>query len=162
MRRLLDAAGGLTRIVTLAPEQDDGFQVIRMLAKEGIVVSAGHCDPSREMLCGAIDAGLAMFTHLGNGCPVLMERHDNIIQRVLSLADRLWITFIVDGRTFPFPRAGNYLRCAGSGRAIVVTDAVAAAGMGPGRYRCGDVEALWRRIACHDWRAIDGIWQGRH
>lgn len=142
MRRLLDAAGGLTRIVTLAPEQDEGFRAVRMLANESVVVSAGHCDPSRETLLGAMDAGLSMFTHLGNGCPVMMDRHDNIIQRALSLADRLWITFIADGAHVPFAALGNYLRCAGTGRAIVVTDAIAAAGMGPGRYQVGDVEAI--------------------
>ena len=35
----------------------------------------------------AIDAGLSMFTHLGNGCPAQLPRHDNIVERVLSLSD---------------------------------------------------------------------------
>jgi N-acetylglucosamine-6-phosphate deacetylase len=142
MQTLLDAAGGLARIVTLAPEQDAGFQVTRLLANKGMIVSAGHCDPSTETLFAAIDAGLSMFTHLGNGCPALLPRHDNIIQRVLSLADRLWITFIADGAHVPFAALGNYLRIVGSDRAIIVTDAIAAAGMGPGRYRVGDVDAV--------------------
>ena len=70
MRRLLEAAQGLTRLVTLAPESDDGFKVIRMMANQNIVVSAGHCNPSLHQLRAAIDAGLRMFTHLGNGCPM--------------------------------------------------------------------------------------------
>jgi N-acetylglucosamine-6-phosphate deacetylase len=82
MQRLLDAAGGLARLVTLAPERDPGLRVTRLLADRGIVVSAGHCDPTRDELLAAIDAGLTMFTHLGNGCPLLLHRHDNIIQRV--------------------------------------------------------------------------------
>ena len=85
MQRLLDAAAGLTRIVTLAPECDASFAVTRFLADQGIRVSAGHCDPSLDQLRAAIDAGLSMFTHLGNGCPLMMHRHDNIIQRALSL-----------------------------------------------------------------------------
>src|SRR5688572_7430499 len=97
MNRLLDAAGGLARIVTLAPERDAGLKVTRLLAGRGIVVSAGHCDPTFEQLSAAADAGLTMFTHLGNGCPMQVHRHDNIIQRGLALADRLWITFIADG-----------------------------------------------------------------
>ena len=44
-----------------------------------------------------------MFTHLGNGCPMFLHRHDNIIQRVLSLADQLWICFIGDGVHVPYP-----------------------------------------------------------
>ncbi len=137
MARLLDAAAGLARIVTLAPERDEGFVVTRRLAAQGIVVSAGHTDASLDQLRGAIDAGLSMFTHLGNGGPMQMHRHDNIVQRVLSLADRLWVSFIADGTHVSFPALGNYLRLAGEERAIIVTDCTAPAGLGPGRYTLG-------------------------
>ena len=46
-----------------------------------------------------------MFTHLGNGCPTMLPRHDNIIQRVLSLSDRLRISLIADGATSAVFRA---------------------------------------------------------
>ena len=137
MTRLLDAAGGLARIVTLAPERDAGFAVTRMVAAQGIVVSAGHTDATVDELRGAIDAGLSMFTHVGNGCPMHMHRHDNIVQRALSLADRLWLCFIADGAHVPFVALGNYLRGAGDDRAVVVSDAIAPAGLGPGRYAFG-------------------------
>lgn len=137
MKSLLEAAGGLTRIVTLAPERDLGLAVTRMLAGQGIVVSAGHTDVSLDELRDAIDAGLSMFTHLGNGCPMSLHRHDNIVQRVLSLCDRLWISFIADGAHVPFFALRNYLRVAGLDRCIVVTDAMSAAGLGPGRYTLG-------------------------
>jgi N-acetylglucosamine-6-phosphate deacetylase len=138
MERLLEAADGLTRIVTLAPEHDQGLQVTRYLADRGITVAAGHCDPSLEQLRAAIDAGLSMFTHLGNGCPAKINRHDNIIQRTLSLSGRLWISFIADGAHVPFPALGNYLRAASIERCVVVSDAISAAGLGPGRYRLGN------------------------
>jgi N-acetylglucosamine-6-phosphate deacetylase len=137
MSRLLDAAGGLTRIVTLAPERDANFAVTRLLSAHGIVVSAGHCDPTLDQLRAAIDAGVTMFTHLGNGCPMQMHRHDNIVQRVLSLTERLWLCFIADGAHVPFVALGNYLRLAGPDRCIVVTDCTAPAGLGPGRYTLG-------------------------
>lgn len=137
MKRLLAAAGGLTRIVTLAPERDANFAVTRLLSAQGIVVSAGHCDPTIDQLRGAIDAGVSMFTHLGNGCPMQMHRHDNIVQRVLSLAGQLWICFIADGAHVPFVALGNYVRLAGHDRCVVVTDCTAPAGLGPGRYTLG-------------------------
>ena len=137
MTRLLDAAAGLARVVTLAPERDDGFAVTRMLATRRIVVSAGHTDATLDELRGAIDAGLSMFTHVGNGCPMHMHRHDNIVQRALSLADRLWLCFIADGAHVPFVALGNYLRIAGDDRVVIVSDAVAPAGLGPGRYTLG-------------------------
>jgi len=135
MRRLLDAAQGLTRIVTLAPEADAGYKVMRTLVDQGITVSAGHCNPSLDELRSAIDAGLRMFTHLGNGCPIQLPRHDNIIQRALSQADKLWLCFVADGVHIPFFTLRNYLRCADISRCIVVSDAMAAAGLGPGRYK---------------------------
>jgi N-acetylglucosamine-6-phosphate deacetylase len=137
MKRLLDAAGGLTRIVTLAPENDPDFAVTRFLAKQGITVSAGHCNPTIDQLRGAIDAGVTMFTHLGNGCPMQIHRHDNIIQRVLSFSDGLWISFIADGVHVPFFALKNYIRCAGTDRVVITTDAMTAAGLGPGRYTLG-------------------------
>ncbi|MCH8840687.1 MAG: N-acetylglucosamine-6-phosphate deacetylase [Planctomycetes bacterium] len=138
MERLLEAADGLTRIVTLAPEHDEGLNVTRYLADHGITVAAGHCDPSLEQLQAAIDAGLSMFTHLGNGCPAKLNRHDNIIQRTLSLSDQLWISFIADGHHVPFPALGNYLRSARIERCVIVSDAISAAGLGPGRYQVGN------------------------
>ncbi len=136
--RLLDAAGGLTRIVTLAPERDPGLLVTRRLVAENIVVAAGHTDASLDELRAAIDAGLRMFTHLGNGCPLVVHRHDNIINRVLSLRSSLMISLIADGVHVPPFALANYLRLAGPERAIVVTDAIAAAGLGPGRYTLGE------------------------
>lgn len=135
--RLLEAAGGLTKLVTLAPEVDTAMKTTRLLVDRGIVVSAGHTNASLEELQRAIDVGLSMFTHLGNGCPAALDRHDNIIQRVLSLSDRLWICFIADGAHIPFFALKNYLKLVGLERAVIVTDAISAASLGPGHYTLG-------------------------
>jgi N-acetylglucosamine-6-phosphate deacetylase len=139
-QRLLDAANGLVKIVTLAPECDPNMATIKNLSEHGIVVSAGHCNPSLDQLKHAIDHGLRMFTHLGNGCPTMLDRHDNIINRVLHLADKLWIGFIPDGAHVPFFALEHYLNLAGIDRAFVVTDAIAAARMGPGIHRLSGME----------------------
>jgi N-acetylglucosamine-6-phosphate deacetylase len=135
MQRLLDSAGGLARLVTLAPERDPGFAVTSMLARQKILVAAGHCDPTLEQLRSAIGCGLSMFTHLGNGCPVHMHRHDNIIQRVLACAGQLWVGLIADGVHLPYFVFGNLLHAIGCDRAFVVTDAISAAGLGPGVFQ---------------------------
>ena len=137
MQRLLEAAGGLTKIVTLAPERDPGNRVTTFLAGQGIRVAAGHCNSTLDELRASIDAGLSLFTHLGNGCPGLLPRHDNIIQRVISQAERLHIGFIADGVHVPFFALANYLKCCGIDRAFVVTDAIRGAGQGPGEYSIG-------------------------
>jgi N-acetylglucosamine-6-phosphate deacetylase len=137
MQALLEAADGLTRLVTLAPECDAGMRVTRMLSDIGVVVSAGHTDATLDQLKGAIDSGLTMFTHVGNGCPATMPRHDNIIQRALSLHKDLWLCFIADGVHIPYFVLRNYLNLTGLEKAIVVTDCIVAADLGPGRFSFG-------------------------
>ena len=133
-KRLLDAAGGMARLVTLAPEFDVGFATTAYLVDQGVTVSAGHCDPPLDQLRGAIDAGLSMVTHFGNGCPVELARHDNFLQRVLHVRDSLWVCFIPDGAHVPFFVMQNYLDLIGTERTIMVTDAISAATLGPGQY----------------------------
>ena len=162
MKRLLDQAGGLTRLVTLAPERDPDMKVIRHLVRQNVLVSAGHCNPSLDELRAAIDVGLSMFTHLGNGCPPLLERNDNIIQRALSLWERLTICFIADGVHIPPMALKNYLRLAGIERSVVVTDAISAARLGPGRYALGSQcveigeDLIARSLRCLVLRRLDG------
>ncbi len=153
-KRMLDAAAGLTKIITLSPECDPNFATTKFLAKQNVTISAGHCNPTLDQLRGAIDAGLSMFTHVGNGCPMQMHRHENIIQRALSQSDRLWLCFIADGVHVPFVALGNYLRAATIDRCIVVTDAIAPASLGPGRYKL----ARWDLLIGEDMvaRAPDG------
>jgi len=134
-KALIASGGGSVRLVTLAPERDPGQRVTQWLASQNITVSAGHCDPTLEQLHASLDAGLTLFTHLGNACPMQLPRHDNIIQRALSLSDRLTCCFIADGVHIPTFALKNYLRCAGIDRCCIVTDAMSAAGLGPGRYR---------------------------
>ena len=155
-RRLVEAGRGLVRIVTLAPEHDRGLTTTRWLRERGVVVSAGHCDPSLALLRDAAAAGLTCFTHLGNGCPLALHRHDNVIQRVLMTAELRWVTVIPDGVHVPPAILADYIRRIGIDRAIAVTDATAAGGMGPGRYALagrevvvGDDGAAWAADRSH-------------
>ncbi|KAB7530390.1 N-acetylglucosamine-6-phosphate deacetylase [Flagellimonas olearia] len=140
LEELLDAAEGLCRVVTLAPEMDSHNVLTKFLYSKDVIVSAGHCNPSLKVLRSAIDAGLSMFTHLGNGCPQVLPRHDNIIQKVLSLSGAIKICFIADGVHVPFYALKNYISMAGVENCMITTDAMAASGAGPGRYRFNDIE----------------------
>jgi N-acetylglucosamine-6-phosphate deacetylase len=139
MQSLLDAGEGLIKLVTLAPECDPDCRVIEHLASQDIIVSAGHSNAAIVQLRRAIDKGLKMYTHLGNGTPALIPRHDNIINRVLSLSDQLYIGFIADGIHIPDFALKNYLKIAGADRVIIVSDAIAAASAPPGSYWVSDI-----------------------
>jgi N-acetylglucosamine-6-phosphate deacetylase len=136
-QQLCAAGEGLVRLVTLAPEVDHDWQLIRFLHAQQIVIAAGHTDATRDELRGAIDAGLSMFTHLGNGCPLTMARHDQIINRVLSLADQLTISLIADNRHLPDFVLRLYLELIPDENIVIVSDSISAAGLGPGEFPLG-------------------------
>lgn len=137
-KRMIEAGNSLVRLITLAPEMDPGAKVTGALAEQGIVVAAGHCDPTIDQLNRSIDAGLQLFTHLGNACPGQLHRHDNIVQRVLSVSEKLSVSFIADGHHIPDFALSNYLDRVPDENIVIVTDAISAAGLGPGRYELSD------------------------
>jgi N-acetylglucosamine-6-phosphate deacetylase len=137
-QQLCAAGQGHVRLVTLAPETDPTGQVVRFLTAQQIVVAAGHTNASRDELQRAIDQGLRMFTHLGNGCPLLLPRHDNIIHRVLSLADQLHVSLIADRRHLPEYVLRLFLEQLPEQNIVIVSDSIAAAGLGAGSYHLGE------------------------
>lgn len=139
-KQLLEAGDNLIKIVTLAPEYDENFDVTKYLSLNNVTVSAGHSNATLDDLNGAIDNGLKMFTHLGNGSPSIMPRHDNIINRVLSLSDKLFVCFIADGVHLPNFVLKNYLKIAGFEKSIIVTDCISAASAPPGKYSLSHIE----------------------
>ena len=138
-KRLLEAGTGLVKLFTLAPEQDEEAVVTKYLVEQGVTVSAGHCDPSIDQLKTAVDSGLSMVTHFGNGCPVELPRHDNVLQRFLSLRDQLWFCFIPDGAHVEFFALKNYLDLVGIDRSIMTSDAISAARLGPGLHEISGI-----------------------
>ena len=81
-----------------------------------------------------------MSTHLGNGSHAKIDRHPNYIWEQLA-NDDLWASFIVDGHHLPPAVVKCFLRSKGFARSVLVTDAIAAAGCPPGKYKLGNIEA---------------------
>ena len=133
--KLIEWGGGFVKLVTLAPEVDCGGAMTRYLVERDVTVSAGHTDASLDELDCCIEAGLKLFTHLCNACPPEMNRHDNIIYRALRRSDRLRYTLIADGFHVPKVLFENILNWVPRDRLAVVSDAISAAGLGPGVYR---------------------------
>ncbi|MCC6510481.1 MAG: N-acetylglucosamine-6-phosphate deacetylase [Pirellulaceae bacterium] len=137
LAELLDAGGGLVRLLTLAPEIDVDGRMTAYCVERGVTVAAGHTDADLAQLDRCIACGLSLFTHLGNGCPRQMDRHDNIIYRALRRADKLHYTLIADGFHVPETLFRNLLQWVPRQRLAVVSDAISAAGLGPGTYQLG-------------------------
>jgi N-acetylglucosamine-6-phosphate deacetylase len=132
-RRLQKAAGGNIRLVTLAPEWPGSGRFIAALSRAGVVTALGHTDANAKEIDRAVAAGARLCTHLGNGCPSTLDRHDNIIQRLLA-RDELSASFIPDGIHLPPFVLSNLVRAKPAGKVILTTDAMAAAGAPAGKY----------------------------
>ncbi len=131
-------AGGGIRILTLAPERPHAEALIRVAVKNNVIVSLGHHLAADAELDRAVQAGATLCTHVGNGCPNLIHRHDNALWWQLA-SDAVSGLFITDGHHLPDDLIKVALRAKTPARFIVTSDASCLAGMPPGRYTvfCG-------------------------
>jgi N-acetylglucosamine-6-phosphate deacetylase len=132
---LLAAGAGALRVVTLAPEVEGGLAAVAALASAGVVVSVGHSDATARQVAAAADAGARMVTHLFNAQRPLHHREPGVVGQ--ALADPRLTSGLIADLTHVAAAACAIAFAAAPGRICLVTDASAAAGMAPGRYRLG-------------------------
>ena len=136
LERLLDA--GPVSEMTLAPELDGALELIDRLNERGVVVSCGHSDATAEQANRAFDRGAATVTHLFNAMRPLGHRDPGIAGAALAREDVI-VQLILDGHHLAEETVRVVWRAAG-GRIALVSDAVAAAGIGDGTFRLGSVD----------------------
>lgn len=134
--RLLTA--GPVGYVTLAPELGGAHELIADLVGRGVVVAAGHSDADAAEAHLAFDAGIRTVTHLFNAMRRFRPRDPGLAGAALARPDVV-VQCIVDGWHLA-PDTVRMVWAATAGRFALVTDAVAAAGLGDGTCRLGDVE----------------------
>jgi N-acetylglucosamine-6-phosphate deacetylase len=130
------AESGLVRIVTLAAELPGADQVIQLLTRAGIVVSIGHTNADYATAQRAFQRGAALATHLFNQMSQLNHREPGVVGAALLHARHCLV--IVDGLHVAPGALDVAWRVLGPERVILVTDAMAALGLGPGTYALGD------------------------
>jgi len=144
------------RLVTLAPELPWAGQAIAELARRGVVVSAGHSLATFDEAAAGFDAGARYATHLFNAMPTLHHREPGLV--AAALADpRVTVGLVADGLHVHPALVGLLWRWLGPDRLNLVTDAMAALGMGPGEYVLGDYAV---RVAEDAARLADGTLAG--
>ncbi len=128
-----DASGGRIIEVTLAPELEGADDFIGRCRQNGIVVAMGHTNATAGDTEKAAGAGVALSTHLGNGCANFIHRHNNPIWPQLA-DDRLIPTVIADGFHLLPEELRVFLKVKGPDNLILTSDVMYLAGMAPGRY----------------------------
>ena len=139
LHELRRATGTDPVLLTVAPERDNAIAAISLATALGLKVSLGHTDAPQKRLVQAIKAGATAFTHLANGCPRLLDRHDNILWRLFETPG-LKVSLISD-KIHVSPALFRLIHSTlGPDSIYYTTDAMAAAGAPPGRYRIGRLE----------------------
>ena len=152
---LLEAGDGGVRMITLAPELSGALEVVPRLVEAGVRVAIGHTEAPADVVSRAVDLGASIVTHLFNGMPPLHHRAPGTVG--VALGDpRLAVELIGDGDHLDDRVLDLALRdCAG--RAMLVSDAMAAAGLGDGDYTlAGSAVTVRDGVA----RAADGAIAG--
>jgi N-acetylglucosamine-6-phosphate deacetylase len=136
--RLHAAARGHLRVITLAPELPGALGVIEAATRAGVTVAIGHTDATAGATTAAIDAGATHATHLFNGMRPLHHREPGPVGALLD-RDEVTCEVIADGVHLDDIAIRLTARAAGPGRLVLVSDAMAAAGMPDGRYQLGSM-----------------------
>jgi N-acetylglucosamine-6-phosphate deacetylase len=138
VKQLLDAADGTLLEVTMAPERPHFAESARLLRDAGVVVAVGHTAATFEQTTAAIDDGATLLTHAFNGMPGVHHRAPGPVFAFVEDSGS-WLEVINDGAHVR-PEVIRMLCGLAPGRVALVSDAMAATGVGDGRYRLGDLE----------------------
>ncbi len=135
--KLYEAAGGHARLMTLAPELPGAIELAAHAIGRGVRVSVGHSDAKAAETRAAIAAGAVSATHTFNAMRALDHREPGILGTVLATRT-LFAELVCDGIHVAPEIVDLWWRMKGPDRAILITDAMAAAGMPDGEYTLGN------------------------
>ena len=144
LRQLIDWADGQVKLLTIAAEPDGAEKLARYAVDRGITVSLGHQMAGEQDLCRLVRAGAVSLTHLGNGVPAMLSRHENPIWAGLG-NDNLAAMIITDGHHLPVSILKTIIRTKGPERCVIVSDASSPAGLPAGKY-----EALGHQVVLEE------------
>ncbi len=137
--RMFEAAEGQARLMTLAPELPGAMELAEHATARGVRVSLGHSNATAAETRAAVAAGAVSATHTFNAMRALDHREPGILGIVLT-TDDLYAELICDGIHNAPEMVRLWWKAKGPERALLVTDAMSAAGMPDGAYQLGGFE----------------------
>lgn len=144
LKQLIDWADGQVKLLTIAAEPDGSEKLARYAVDRGTAVSLGHQIAGEADIARLAQAGAVSLTHLGNGVPAMLPRHENPIWTGLG-NDDLVAMIITDGHHLPASILKTIIRTKGPERCVVVSDASSPAGLPAGKY-----EALGHQVVLEE------------
>ena len=129
--RYLGASDGLIRIVTMACELDEGYEMTRFLNGNGIVVSLGHSSATCAEAAMAFANGARSVTHVYNGMAPFHHRDPGIPGAALRFRD-VFGEIICDGLHSDWAAVNAFFTCKGPDHGVMISDALRFKGLPAG------------------------------
>ncbi|MFD0712225.1 N-acetylglucosamine-6-phosphate deacetylase [Paenibacillus sp. GCM10027626] len=146
MEKILQRAGNLMKMVTLAPELPGAAEMISSLVGKGIIVAIAHSDATYEEAKEAFALGASHITHCFNGMRPIHHRDPGLVVAAFE-EEKVSLQAIVDGIHLHPAIVRLMYRVKGSERMVLITDALQAMGLGDGAYVFGG----------HQLEVVDGV-----
>lgn len=137
-----EAAEGLIKYITLAPEHDEDFALTKYCKENGVVVSMGHSSATYEQALLGIANGATSMTHVYNGMTPYHHRKPGLVGTAMRIRE-IYGEIIGDGCHTHLAAANNFYQVKGKDHVLLVTDSLRAKYCPPGgRYQLGghDIE----------------------
>jgi N-acetylglucosamine-6-phosphate deacetylase len=145
--RMWQASAGKIRLMTIAPELPNAIDVIARATSLGVRVSLGHSNADAAAAKAGIHAGAVSATHTYNAMRNFDHKASGLVGEVLT-NENLFAELICDGFHVDQPAVQIYWKCKGAERAILITDAMLAAGMPDGNYKLGEIDVVVKDGKC--------------
>lgn len=146
--RLVDAAGGSLRVITLAPELPGAAELIAAARAASVAVSIGHTDATYEEALRAIDAGASLATHVFNAMRPVHQREPGVAAAVLR--DRRIVSGLIADGVHVHPGLLDVVyRAKGADRVALVTDAMSPVGAAGASFQLEGTAIEVRDGACY-------------
>jgi len=149
LEKLLHAASGNARILTIAPELLGAAPCIDAAHKAGVVVAMGHTDATYEQARAAIARGARHAVHVYNAMRPFSHRDSGVIGAVLT-SPEVTAELIADGVHVEEAAMRLLLQAKGAGCVILVSDGISATGMPDGKYMLGKFEVTVSGGVCRN------------
>jgi N-acetylglucosamine-6-phosphate deacetylase len=149
LEKLLRAASGNARILTIAPELLGSMPCIDAARKAGLVVAMGHTDATYEQARAAIARGARHAVHVYNAMRPFSHRDTGVIGAVLT-SPEVTAELIADGVHVDEAAMRLLLQAKGAACVILVSDGISATGMPDGKYTLGKFEVTVSGGVCRN------------
>ena len=149
LEKLLKAADGLVRIVTIAPEMPGAMDLIRTAVAAKVTVGLGHTDANYEQTRAAIQTGARHAVHVYNAMRPFTHRDPGIVGAILTDPE-VTAEVIADGVHVAGPAIQVLMGAKGFDTVLLVSDGIAATGMRDGNYRLGNFDVSVRNGICRN------------